>query len=604
MVEKTWFRRVCAVYLGMMVWVPMSQASTIGCAIGRNYVLTSSDEVATDARLEVSFGNNWTPAELVHSSASEGWALLKLAVPAPEVAPLCLSLSENGSLYVFAYDSGRTVSGYLRKVDGSWRFPDNMATLQLGTPIFLSDGGALLAIALRGGRMLMVSTISLNFSCYVDSGEGNSVDADAALNGRSRSARNARCVVRSARDHGIAQSTASVNAPSRASSQTISPATRRAYELVKDKLVVIQSDKGSGSGFIIEEKGKNYLITNEHVVRGCERFVAKKFTGEVLKIPFETPQPPKTRTGKPPKNWVAPSPRFAVAAGRDLVRFEIPRTDSIPIAERDPSIESTVHVFGNSDGSGVCTLLSGRVLAVGPDQVEVNAHFVSGNSGSPIVNDQGEVLGVATMVTWYEGKPKRLEGTRFGEKRWFGYRLSKVEWEPIYWEDYAARSMVIQDFATFLKILETFRMPDEDHVRDVTLGYTEADGRRFLKTKKFHQLLMRVAKYHKELLDSIDNQISAIKNREQKKNETRYWRGYNEDSYHKAQREKAETQERRAKSIAGQKWKAYATARKAVFTESRSFMTNKNWGCQCLQEHVAELLDQLDYILKKSNLNL
>lgn len=598
-------RAFSVVFLAVLGTAPLSYATNIGCAIGRNHVLTSYDVTSSGEQLEVSFGSSWTQAELVHSNASEGWALLRLEVPAPEVAPICYQLGGVSSPYVFAHDSGRTVSGYMRKSEGEWTFPETMAALPAGTPIFMSNGSFLVGMVIKDGRILLVSTISLNFSHYVDAGGGDSSDADTTLNGRRGNSRNARCVVRQARARGTAGSSASVRSGSRLSDQSIPPATRKAYDLVKDKLVVIQSDRGSGSGFIIEEKGKNYLITNEHVVHGCERFVAKKFTGEVLKIPFETPEPPKTKSGKPPKNWSAPPPRFAVARGRDLVRFEIPKTDSIPVAASDPSIESTVHVFGNSDGGGVCTLLSGRVLAVGPDQIEVNAHFVSGNSGSPIVNDQGEVLGVATMVTWYEGRPQRLEGTRFGEKRWFGYRLANVEWEPMTWADYSARSMVVRDFATFLKILETFRMPDEEHVRDITLGYTEADGRQFAKTKKFHQLLLRVAKYHKELLESINKQLAASRSREKRQNsESRWYYPSRESSYEIAQREKAELAERRAKSISGQKWKAYANARKAVFTESRAYMSNKNWGCQRLQEEVSELLERLDFILKKSNLNL
>ena len=50
--------------------------------------------------------------------------------------------------------------------------------------------------------------------------------------------------------------------------------TREMYESVKDKIVIIQCDDSSGSGFICEMNGKRYLVTNRHVVEGQSRVFA------------------------------------------------------------------------------------------------------------------------------------------------------------------------------------------------------------------------------------------------------------------------------------------------------------------------------------------
>ncbi len=110
----------------------------------------------------------------------------------------------------------------------------------------------------------------------------------------------------------------------------------------------------------------------------------------------------------------------------DIARLEL-QDQSLPSLSFDNSalaIGLPIVVLGNSQGSSVITELKGSVLSIGPETLEVNAEFVAGNSGSPIVTKDGNIVGIATYVTYTPGRSDWvLSGTRFGEVRRFGLRV-------------------------------------------------------------------------------------------------------------------------------------------------------------------------------------
>jgi len=564
----------------------MALRAGVGCAIGSHYVLTAT-EYARNENLEVSFGEGWISARVEIQNIGEGWSLLALEGTAPHMPYICRDMPSDSHVTVHGYSDQSYVPGSMFRRQGRWVFSEELYSLPPGSPIFLGNGSRLIAMVLSGGKISIVYKLQLNIDMYTSTQKDNADNGEEEPyeNSRRRGARFGCCTVRTGRE------SASANG---GFTTAITGQTKKTYELVKESLVIIQSGDSSGSGFIVREGEKTYLITNEHVVRGARKLRAMKFSGEEIILPLKSDK----NQGR------AGSPKFAVSKTRDLVRFEIESSSALSMSARDPEIGSGVHVFGNSDGGGVCTLISGKALAVGPDKLEIDARFVPGNSGSPIVNDKGEVLGVATMVTWYNGRPAMLEGTRFGAKRWFGCRLNFPQWEPMEWGTYAVRADMVGDFGTYLKILSTFRMPDEEHIRDITLGYTESDSRQFVKTQFFHKLLMRVATTHKEVIQSMDESARAhsrFKEYDDRWHQT--WRGTGDKEIREG-REQTKRDYNRAKAKVDEKWKAYVSARRAAFTESRKFMKNKNWACPRLQEQVNQMLEDLDVILKRSNLNL
>jgi len=185
---------------------------------------------------------------------------------------------------------------------------------------------------------------------------------------------------------------------------------------VYDKLVIIECEgkygKWSGSGFIAKMDGKTYIFTNQHIVLGADTISFRTAKGEVLR-----PQ------------------AVELAVTRDIVRLLLEDHDALAISDK-VAMGAPLAVFGNSEGSGVATELYGKVTGIGADLVEVSAEFVSGNSGSPVLNQDKEVIGIASYVRY--SLPSRMkEGTRFENKvRRFCYRLTGEQWGSVNWKKY------------------------------------------------------------------------------------------------------------------------------------------------------------------------
>lgn len=131
----------------------------------------------------------------------------------------------------------------------------------------------------------------------------------------------------------------------------------------------------------------------------------------------------------------------------DLTPLEITTLPDPAVRQDDP-----VTVLGNSKGDGVITQTPGKLLALGPQRIEVDNPIYHGNSGSPIVHvATRRVIGVLT-----EAETLTLHGidkASFGSQnsalkstvRYFGHRLDSVQrWEPLNWG-------VFQDTETALR---------------------------------------------------------------------------------------------------------------------------------------------------------
>jgi len=94
-----------------------------------------------------------------------------------------------------------------------------------------------------------------------------------------------------------------------------------------------------------------------------------------------------------------------------------------------PDIGDPVVVLGNSDGRGVVTEIRGKVIGVGPREIEVDAAFVIGNSGSPVLDRHGRVIGIATYLRdCRDDEDWSKADTRFNGIRRFALRLLGTRW--------------------------------------------------------------------------------------------------------------------------------------------------------------------------------
>ena len=208
------------------------------------------------------------------------------------------------------------------------------------------------------------------------------------------------------------------------------------FDDISDKLVIItcKSDAGrsAGSGFVAKMDGRTYLFTNQHVIMGANTIRFKTADGEIL-LPR----------------------RIELSKTRDIARILIEDQNGFTICKKF-AMGIPVGVFGNSEGAGVATELFGEVTDLGVDLVEVTAEFVSGNSGSPVLNPNQEVIGIASYVRVLWEPPSEDEDEDEGEDddedededgeeeedeqksktRRFCYRLTDVEWQPVKWKKY------------------------------------------------------------------------------------------------------------------------------------------------------------------------
>ena len=196
---------------------------------------------------------------------------------------------------------------------------------------------------------------------------------------------------------------------------TTQAGSRDVFKKAKDKLVIVQCDTSTGSGFVVTmEEGKKFFVTNKHVVEGLN--------GKQLKL----------------------GQFYRAAKDEDLVRFEIVDAEqpSLTMSKEEPNVGDEIYIFGNSDGAGVATDITGKINGVGPDEIEVDAAFVHGNSGSAVLASDGSVVGVATYaIKGVDPKDWVKTDTRYAKVRRFALRLLNVSWHTERYATFYARCL-------------------------------------------------------------------------------------------------------------------------------------------------------------------
>ncbi len=158
-------------------------------------------------------------------------------------------------------------------------------------------------------------------------------------------------------------------------------------------VVTIQTENGHGSGFLVTNDG--YMITNEHVVKGESQ----------VKVKFEQGFTLDGQILKTNKDFDL---ALIKVSATDLPALSIGDDQALSLGEEIYAIGTPLDAsLGQSLTRGI---LSGRREIEGFHFLQTDVSINPGNSGGPLVDENGKVVGVATMKISGKG----LEGLGFG----------------------------------------------------------------------------------------------------------------------------------------------------------------------------------------------
>jgi S1-C subfamily serine protease len=167
---------------------------------------------------------------------------------------------------------------------------------------------------------------------------------------------------------------------------TAHPPSKKRIASFKRAVVIVMTydDRGmpllQGSGFFITPER---IVTNLHVISQASAISIQTFAGKVYSV----------------RTIVATDTRA------DLVLLQLdepcPDTTTLQIDDKTPSEGESILLLGNSRDS-YWRITPGRVgrtweLSGSGKRMQITADILPGNSGSPVLNHRGEVVGIAVM---------------------------------------------------------------------------------------------------------------------------------------------------------------------------------------------------------------
>ncbi len=190
---------------------------------------------------------------------------------------------------------------------------------------------------------------------------------------------------------------------------------------------VIGRQRAIGSGFVVDSSG--YIMTNAHVVNGAQRVQV------VLPPAIELP----LRAALSTRTTVVPARIVGVARDIDLALIKVDAEKLPPLALADYrklGQGELVFAFGSPEGlrnsvtMGVVSAVARQIDADSPlVYIQTDTAINPGNSGGPLVNVNGEVVGVNTFILSQSGGneglgfaiPSRVVEVAFQQLRKYGH---------------------------------------------------------------------------------------------------------------------------------------------------------------------------------------
>lgn len=161
------------------------------------------------------------------------------------------------------------------------------------------------------------------------------------------------------------------------------------------KALDLTNAKGSGSGFIIKKNGKYYVITNAHVVESASTETGSIYVFTINQTKYEVK--------------VLGGDSFYDLAVLEFVTPPGSEIDVVDFCKSEPLVGDKVYAIGNPLGTYPYSVTDGIISAKNRARggltgkfgfLQHTATLIWGNSGGPLINEKGEVVGVNSQIAF------------------------------------------------------------------------------------------------------------------------------------------------------------------------------------------------------------
>jgi serine protease Do len=149
-----------------------------------------------------------------------------------------------------------------------------------------------------------------------------------------------------------------------------------------------QTQRSLGSGFVVDKDG--YILTNRHVIEGADKIQVTMADGKRYDAKL---------VGKDARTDVA---LLKIEPRGSLTVLNLGNSDQTDVGEWVMAVGNPFGLSGNSVTVGVVSF-KGRPLPLNTqanpvEMIQTDASINPGNSGGPLLNTQGEVIGINTLI--------------------------------------------------------------------------------------------------------------------------------------------------------------------------------------------------------------
>jgi serine protease Do len=143
--------------------------------------------------------------------------------------------------------------------------------------------------------------------------------------------------------------------------------------------------KGAGTGFLIDDKGM--ILTNHHVIDGADRIIVRLTDGRMLRA---------QRVGSDPDTDIA---LIKVDSTNPMPYATLGNSDMLRVGEWVCAIGNPL-AYEHTVTVGVVSFVGRKLFDMSLDNyIQTDAAINFGNSGGPLINARGEVIGINAAIS-------------------------------------------------------------------------------------------------------------------------------------------------------------------------------------------------------------